>query len=46
MKSFARHLTVSEWIKEHEKMTNAIAKVGANVGVQAVLEQWVLQIPK
>jgi hypothetical protein len=27
-------------------MTNAIAKVGANVGVQAVLEQWVLQIPK
>ena len=46
MKSFARHLTVSEWIKEHEKMTNAIAKVSANVGVQAVLEQWVLQIPK
>ena len=46
MKSFASHLTVSEWIKEHEKMTNAIAKVSANVGVQAVLEQWVLKIPK
>ena len=46
MKSFANRLTVSEWIKEHEKMTNAIAKVSANVGVQAVLEQWVLKIPK
>ena len=46
LKNIIKHLSVTQWIKEHEKMTEAITKVNANVGVQAVLEQWVLQIPK
>lgn len=46
LKNIVKHLSVTQWIKEHEKITEAITKVNANVGVQAVLEQWVLQIPK
>ena len=46
LKNIVKHLSVTQWIKEHEQMTEAITKVNANVGVQAVLEQWVLQIPK
>lgn len=46
VKTIAGKLSVKQWIQEHEKMTKALSKIQSNVGVQAVLEQWVLQIPK
>ena len=45
VKTIAGKLSVKQWIQEHEKMTKALSKIQSNVGVQAVLEQWVLQIP-
>lgn len=46
LRTIAEKLSVKQWIQEHEKMTKALSKIQFNVGVQAVLEQWVLQIPK
>ena len=46
LRTIAGKLSVKQWIQEHEKMTEALSKIQSNVGVQAVLEQWVLQIPK
>ena len=46
LRTIAGKLSVKQWIQEHEKMTEALSKIQSNVGVQAVLEQWILQIPK
>ena len=46
LRTIAEKLSVKQWIQEHEKMTEALSKIQSNVGVQAVLEQWILQIPK
>lgn len=43
--SIVGKLSVKKWVTLYEQWTHVQEKVQANVGIQAALEQWVLQVP-
>lgn len=45
LESFASRYSARKWIRIYEQTNQITAKVQANVGIQAALEQWLLQLP-
>lgn len=46
LKIFATRYSVRQWISIYEQTIQLVEKVQANVGLQAAIEQWILQLPK